>query len=247
VPIHLRARPEDYAPAVLCPGDPLRATLIAETVFDPGARCVNTERGLLGYTGTFRGQPLSVQATGMGCASAGIVVEELVQLGARRLIRVGTCGGLGAEVAMGDLIIATGASCDDTTPLRYAGMDGFAPVASPDLVASARRHADPTPPRRCHIGPVVTSGLFYDPDPNSFARWARVGHLGVEMEAAMIYAIAAVHRVEALTVAVVSDRLDDDGTSERISDEALAEAVIEMITLGALVAVDISPGAGATD
>src|SRR5829696_2765585 len=94
MPIHLRAAPDDYAPAVLCPGDPRRASYIAETCFDAGARLVNEERGMLGYTGTFDGRPISVQSTGMGCPSAGIVYEELVQLGARRLIRVGTCGGL---------------------------------------------------------------------------------------------------------------------------------------------------------
>lgn len=93
MPIHLRAEPGDYAPNVLCPGDPVRSTYIAETFFDPGFRCVNTERGMLGYTGTFEGRPISVQTTGMGCPSAGIVFEELVMLGAKRLVRVGTCGG----------------------------------------------------------------------------------------------------------------------------------------------------------
>ncbi len=96
MPIHLRADPGDYAPAVLCPGDPRRAAYIASTFFDPGWRQVNEERGMLGFTGTFDGRPISVQSTGMGCPSAGIVFEELIQLGATRLIRVGTCGGLPA-------------------------------------------------------------------------------------------------------------------------------------------------------
>ena len=87
MPIHLRAEPGDYAPNVLCPGDPVRAQYIAETFFDPGFRQVNAERGMLGFTGTFDGSPVSVQSTGMGCPSAGIVFEELIMLGATRLIR----------------------------------------------------------------------------------------------------------------------------------------------------------------
>ena len=94
MPYHVRAEPGDVAPNVLCPGDPRRAAYIAATFFDPGYRQINEERGMLGFTGTFEGRPISVQSTGMGCPSAGIVFEELIQLGARRLIRVGTCGGL---------------------------------------------------------------------------------------------------------------------------------------------------------
>ena len=100
MPIHLRAEPGDYAPNVLCPGDPLRAQYIAETFFDTGFRQVNAERGMLGFSGTFEGSPISVQSTGMGCPSAGIVFEELIMLGATRLVRVGTCGGLRDGLAM---------------------------------------------------------------------------------------------------------------------------------------------------
>ena len=94
MPVHLRGEPGDYAPAVLLPGDPRRAQYIAETFFD-APRQVNHERGMLGFTGTFEGQPVSVQSTGMGCPSAAIVAEELSQLGVERILRVGTCGGLG--------------------------------------------------------------------------------------------------------------------------------------------------------
>ncbi len=98
MPIHLRAEPGDYADAVLLPGDPLRAKYIAETFMDD-PRQVNGERGMLGYTGTFNGKPVSVQSTGMGCPTAGIVVEELAQLGAKRLLRIGTCGGLQPDLS----------------------------------------------------------------------------------------------------------------------------------------------------
>src|SRR5439155_6106734 len=102
MPIHLRAEPGDYAEACLLPGDTLRAKYIAETFMD-APRQVNAERGMLGYTGTFRGKPVSVQSSGMGCPSAGIVIEELVILGVKRILRVGTCGGLQPDMKLGDL------------------------------------------------------------------------------------------------------------------------------------------------
>jgi DeoD family purine-nucleoside phosphorylase len=236
MPIHLRAEPGDYAPAVLCPGDPRRATHIAETFFDPGYRCVNEERGLLGYTGTFEGHPISVQTTGMGCPSSGIVFEELVMLGARRLVRVGTCGGLLPTMKMGDTVVAVSASCDDETPLRYAAMQGYAPTASWNLVERAVALARATG-ARVHAGPIVTSGIFYDPDPTTFARWKRLGHVGVEMEAAMLYTVGAVKGLETLAVMTVSDVLGEDGGTERISDEELRRGVDEMMRLACRVAV----------
>ena len=139
MPIHLRAEPGDYAPNVLCPGDPVRAKYIAETFFDPGFRQVNAERGMLGFTGTFEGQPISVQSTGMGCPSAGIVFEELIMLGATRLVRVGTCGGCGKAVAMGDTVIGIAASADDQTPVAVR-RDGRASHRVP-------RSPSPRPPR----------------------------------------------------------------------------------------------------
>jgi purine-nucleoside phosphorylase len=235
MPIHLRASTGDYAPAVLCPGDPRRAAYIAETFFDPGARLVNEERGMLGYTGTFEGSPISVQTTGMGCPSAGIVFEELIMLGATRLIRVGTCGAIGEGIGMGDTIVAVAASCDDTTPLRYAEMPGYAPAASFTLVEAAARlgrEAGAT----VHVGPIVSSGVFYDPDPGKAPHWKRLGHLGIEMEAAMLYTIAAVKRVEALAIVAVSD-LVGAGTSERISDEELRRGVDVMMRIACRAAI----------
>jgi purine-nucleoside phosphorylase len=234
MPIHLRASPGDYAPAVLCPGDPRRATYIAETFFESG-RLVNEERGMLGYTGTFEGVPISVQTTGMGCPSAGIVFEELIMLGATRLIRVGTCGAIGDGVGMGDTVVAIAASSDDTTSLRYAGMPGYAPAATFGLVEAATRlgrEAGAT----VHVGPIVSSGVFYDPDPSKAPQWKRLGHLGIEMEAAMLYTIAAVKRVEALAMMAVSD-LVGEGTSERISDAELRRGVDAMLRIACRVAI----------
>jgi 5'-methylthioadenosine phosphorylase/purine-nucleoside phosphorylase len=236
MPIHLRAEPGDYASAVLCPGDPRRAKYIAETFFDPGFRLVNEERGMLGYTGTFGGKPISVQTTGMGCPSAGIVFEELTQLGVQRLIRVGTCGGLQPGMKMADTVIGLSATCDDSTPLRYADMPGYAPCATWTLVAAAVAASEANG-ATVHVGPIVSSGLFYDPDPTAFARWKRLGHKGVEMEAAMMYTIAAVKGIEALALMTVSDMLGDDGTSERISDEDLKKGVDAMMRVACEVAV----------
>lgn len=236
MPIHLRAEPGDYAPNVLCPGDPRRATYIAETFFEPGFRQVNAERGLLGYTGTFEGAPISVQTTGMGCPSSGIVFEELIMLGAARLIRVGTCGGLGDQMSMGDTVIAISASAEDATPLRYAQMNGFAPTATFGLARTAADLASGTE-ATTHIGSIVTSGVFYDPDPTAYGRWKRLGHIGVEMEAAMMYTIAAVKGIEALAVMTVSDLLGDSGDSVRISDAELARGVDAMMRLACRVAV----------
>ena len=237
MPIHLRAEAGDYAKNVLCPGDPLRAKYIAETFFDSGFRQVNAERGMLGFTGTFEGRPISVQSTGMGCPSASIVFEELIMLGATRLVRVGTCGGLGDGMSMGDTVVALAASCDDQTPLRYAAMDGYAPSATFTLAETAARLVREGGKGTVHVGPVVTSGLFYDPDPGTFARWERLGHIGVEMEAAMMYTIAAVKRIESLAIMTVSDLLGGSGETERISDEDLRAGVDQMMQIGCAVAV----------
>jgi len=237
VPIHLRVPDGAYAPNVLCPGDPRRATYIAETFFDEGATLVNEERGMLGYTGTFGGAPISVQSTGMGSPSIGIVAEELVMLGARRLVRVGTCGAIGAGVAMADTVIGMSATADDATALRYAGVPGWAPTATYDLVETAvrlSREAGAT----VHVGPIVTGGVFYEPDETLVPRWRRLGILAIEMEASMLYTVAAVHGVEALAMMTVSDLVGAaESDRERISDEDLKRGVDAMMRLACQVAV----------
>ena len=235
MPIHLRAEPGDYAPAVLCPGDPRRAAYIAESFFDPGARVVNEERGMLGYTGTFDGRPISVQSTGMGCPSAGIVYEELVQLGARRLIRVGTCGAIADGLAMADTVIGIGASAVDTTALQYTDMAAYAPTATFTLAETAARLSRDSG-ARVHVGPVITTPIFYDPDSTNVARWKRAGHLAIEMEAAMLYAVGAVHGIETLAIMTVSD-LVSTGASVRISEADLKRGVDAMMRIGCAVAV----------
>ncbi len=236
MPVHLRAEPSDYAAAVLVPGDPRRAKYIADNFFDPGARCVNEERGMLGFTGTFEGKPISVQAVGMGGASAAIYYSELIQLGATRLIRVGTAGGLGTSVRMGDTVVAVSATPDDPMTAILTAGEAHAPTGTFALVALAARLAGDQG-ARVHVGPVVTSALFYDPREGMMRRWRERGHLAVEMEVSVLYTLAAIHHLEAVALMTVSDLIGDDDTSERISDEQLKAGVDQMMRVACRVAV----------
>ncbi len=238
MPIHLRAEQGDYAPNVLCPGDPIRAQYIAETFFDPGFRQVNEVRGMLGFTGTFEGEPISVQTTGMGAPSSGIIFEELAMLGAKRFIRVGTCGAIGDGMSMGDTVIAMSAAPDDHAPRQLAGMDCIVPTATYDLVETAARLAREGTMGKVHVGPIVTAGVFYLPDWSTFALWKRTGHIAVEMEAAMMYTIAAMKGLQALALMTVSDLIgEESGDAARISDEEMKRGVDQMMEIGCRVAV----------
>jgi 5'-methylthioadenosine phosphorylase/purine-nucleoside phosphorylase len=227
MPIHLRGEAADYAPAVLLPGDPLRARYIADTFFDD-PRQVNGERGMLGFTGTFEGKPISVQSSGMGCPSAAIVVEELVQLGVKRIVRVGTCGGLAPGLALGDVIVAASAVPADHTALHYTGGEPHAPTADFDVVHAAIHEAKGTG-LRLRVGSVATSDTFYDPDHGRHQRWRDRGVLGVEMEAAVLFTIAGLRGISAGCLLVVSDLVI--GEFVRISDADLKSAVDRMTTL----------------
>jgi purine-nucleoside phosphorylase len=225
MPIHLRAEPGDYADACLLPGDPLRAKYIAETYFDD-PRQVNGERGLLGYTGTWGGKAISVQGTGMGCPGATIVFEELIQLGVRKLLRVGTCGGLQPDHALGDMIVAISAVPADSTAMHLVGNEPHCPTASWPLVHGAVHVAKETG-QPLHVGPIVSSDLFYNPDEGQYERWSRRGVLGVEMEAAALFTVGALRGVQAGCLLTVSD-IVVEGEFKRISDEELRAAVDRM-------------------
>ena len=226
MPIHVRANTGDYAEACLLPGDPLRAKYIAENYFaDPIER--NTERGMLGYTGTFEGTPVSVQATGMGCPSAAIVMEELIQLGVKRFLRVGTCGGLQLDLQLGDLIVAVSAVAADHTADNYVADEPHTPTADWELVHGAV-HAAKELDQPLRVGPIVSSDTFYDPDPERHARWSRRGVLGVEMEAAVLFTIGALRGVQAGCLLTVSDYAVHGEAIARISDDDLRAAVDRM-------------------
>ena len=225
MPIHLRAEPGDYADAVLLPGDPLRAKYIAETYLDNAVQR-NAERGMLGYTGEFEGRPVSVQATGMGCPSAAIVVEELHQLGVKRMLRVGTCGGLQPDLVLGDLIVALSAIPADATARHLVGTDQHVPTASWELVHGAV-HVAKGIDQAMRIGPIVSSDLFYNPDDGQYERWSSRGVLAVEMEAAILFTLGALRGFAAGCLLTVSDVVVE-GEFQRISDEELRAAVDRM-------------------
>ena len=218
----------DYAEACLLPGDPLRAKYIAET-FLSDVQQRNSERGMLGYTGTFNGKPVSVQSTGMGCPSAAIVIEELIQLGVKRLLRVGTCGGLQPDLELGDLIVALSAVPADGTARHYVGGEPHAPTADFELVHAAV-HSAKELGKRVRVGPIVSSDVFYDPDTGRAQRWSDRGILAVEMEAAVLFTVGALRKVQAGCLLTVSDVIVE-GEFKRITDEELRAAVDQMTEL----------------
>lgn len=227
MPIHVRAETGDYAEACLLPGDPLRAKYVAETFLE-NAEQRNWERGMLGYTGSFRGRPVSVQATGMGCPSAAIVIEELVQLGVKRFLRIGTCGGLQADLQLGDLIVAVSAVAADATAQHLVG-EPHAPTADWELVHGAV-HAAKELGRPVRVGPIVSSDLFYNPDQGQYQRWSDRGILAVEMEAAVLFTLGALRKVKAGCLLTVSDVVVE-GEFVRITDEEMKAAVDQMTEL----------------
>jgi DeoD family purine-nucleoside phosphorylase len=178
---------------------------------------------------------VSVQGTGMGCPGATIVFEELVQLGCKRLIRVGTCGGLQVSHQLGDLIVALSAVPADATATHLVGGEPHCPTASWKLVHEAvhlAKHRD----QALHVGPIVSSDLFYNPDQGQYERWASRGVLAVEMEAAALFTVAAIRGIDAGCLLTVSD-IVVEGVFTRISDDELRAAVDRMTTLALEVAV----------
>lgn len=204
---HISASPGDYAPTVLMPGDPLRARYIAESFLD-NAREITAVRNMLGFTGTYRGKPVSVQGSGMGIPSIQIYATELArQFGVTRIVRVGSCGALQDHLNLGDVVIGLAAGTDSTVNrTRFGGRD-FPAVADWELL-SAVVEAGRSRPVPVRVGPIFTSDFFYEPDgSDTFALLERYGILAVEMEAAGLYGVAAEYGIAALTVATVSDQI----------------------------------------
>ncbi|NOX68566.1 MAG: purine-nucleoside phosphorylase [Gammaproteobacteria bacterium] len=222
---HMNAAPGDFAETVLMPGDPLRAQYIAEKYFD-NPRRVTDVRNMWGFTGDYKGKPISVMAHGMGIPSVSIYCHELVRdYNVKRLIRVGSCGTTHPDVKLRDVLIAMGASTDSgVNRMRFGGFD-FAALATFSLVRDAVKAAEENDVRY-HVGNIFSADLFYTPRPEMFEVMARYNILGVEMEAAGIYPIAAEHKIEALAICTVSD---DIVNGEALSVEDRQTTFDEMI------------------
>ena len=200
---HLQGNMGDYAPVVLMPGDPLRAKFIAETYLE-NAECVNEIRGMFGFTGTYKGVPVSVQGSGMGQSSIGIYSYELYHFfGVESIIRVGTAGGVIDSVHLRDIVLAEGACTNGGYAAQYNLPGVFAPIASFRLLKTAADAAQALDiPVR--VGNVFSSDMFYD-DADSLADWKKMDVLAIEMEAAALYMNAARAAREALCICTVSD------------------------------------------
>jgi purine-nucleoside phosphorylase len=235
---HIEAEKGDFADLVLMPGDPLRARALAEGFLED-VRQVNGVRNMLGFTGTWRGAPVSIMGSGMGMPSISIYAHELYDYyGVRTIARIGTCGGLRSGMALGDLVLATAASTDSAmNRQRFNGWD-FSATADFDLLRrvwdAARRHD-----LRVRAGEVFATDYFYHPDPRFVERVQRLGVLALDMETAALYALAKYHERRALTILTVTDLI---ATGERASTRARQNAfgaVLEVV-LGAL----LEPGNG---
>lgn len=230
--IHLRAEEGDYAPVVLLPGDPNRARRISER-FDPGsARQVNEHRGMFGFTGTYRSTPVSVQTSGMGTPSLSIVVEELLRLGAKRLIRVGTCGGIAPGLKTGELVIATAACPTDGATATYLHGEAYAPAADFALTRALVDAADAAGVT-ARTGVVASVDVFYNTDDDYAKRWRERGVLAFEMEASALFFLAARGGVQAACALTVSDVLSEEVSTEEsyLPLEELDRAIDRMIEI----------------
>ena len=230
--IHIGAKAGQIAEAVLLPGDPLRAQFVAETYLeDP--ECYSRVRGMLGFTGTCNGKKVSVQGTGMGIPSISIYVHELIaEYGAKRLIRIGTCGALQEALKLGEVVLAQAACTDSAVNrIRFQGCD-FAPAASFELLLKAHQAAGQRGVA-VRVGTVLTSDTFYSDDPESWKIWARYGVLAAEMETAALYTLTAGYAVQGLSILTVSDSLV---TKETASTEQRQHSYTDMMEIALQVA-----------
>ena len=225
--IHIGAQPEEIADIVLMPGDPYRAKWAAETFLD-APKLVNQVRGMLGFTGTYKGTPVTIHGSGMGMPSLSIYVNELIRdYGAKTLIRIGSCGGMQPQVGIRDIILAMTASSISTPSLGMFKEFNFAPCADYGLLSAA---AEAARAKGCktHVGGIYSSDVFYDERPDLNEQMTRHGILGVEMEAAELYNLAARYGVRALAVLTVSDHLQ---TGEALPSDQREKSFGDMVEI----------------
>jgi purine-nucleoside phosphorylase len=233
---HIGAEAGQIAPTVLLPGDPLRAKWIAETFLEDAA-CYSEVRGMYGFTGTWQGTPVSVQGSGMGQPSMSIYVNELYrEYGVQRVIRVGSCGAVSEQVALRDVVIASGACTDSSmNRLRFHGLD-YAPVADFGLLRAAVDAAETHDDVTSHVGLIFSGDTFYNPREDLMAPMVAHGVLALEMEASALYTLAASYGRKALAICTVSDHI--------LTGEETTSAEREQ-TFGAMVDIALSAAAAA--
>lgn len=225
--VHIGAKLGDIAPTVLMPGDPYRARWAAET-FLTDAVLVNEVRGMLGYTGTWKGHPVTIQGSGMGMPSLSIYANELInQYDVQTLIRIGSCGGMQPHVGIRDVIIAMTASTITSPSSGIFREVNFAPCADFDLLQAAVTAAQKRE-TKTHIGGIYSSDVFYAERPDLDAEMVRHGILGVEMEAAELYTLAARYNRKALAVLTVSDHLQ---TGEALPSSEREQSFGDMVEI----------------
>ena len=230
---HINAKPEDFAKTVLMPGDPLRSKFIAENFLE-GARLVNNVRGIQGYTGKYKGEPVSVMASGMGMPSIGIYSYELYNFfGVENIMRIGSAGAMSESVRVRDIIIGMGASTTTNFAVQY-GLEGtFAPIADYKMLKLAVEEAERIG-ARYSVGNLLSSDIFYNANPEASKKWEKLGILGVEMEAAALYMNAAYAGKRALAICTVSDHLL---TGESLDSDARQSSFTEMMEIALNVAI----------
>jgi len=204
--IHITAKAGEIAEAILLPGDPLRAKFISEKFLE-NSKQYNEVRGILGYTGTYKGKRVSVQGTGMGIPSISIYVNELFRdYGVKRAIRIGTAGSIQERLNVRDLVIAMSACTDsNANRIRFGGRD-FAPTATFSLVKKAWETAVARG-WQAAVGPIISTDMFYTEDPEEWKLWAKFGVLAMEMETSELYTLAAKYGRECLSLLTISDHM----------------------------------------
>lgn len=224
---HIEAQAGDFAKTVLMPGDPLRAKFIAENFLDD-AKCVTKVRNMFGYTGTYKGKPVSVMGSGMGIPSASIYATELYKdYGVESIIRVGSCGAVRDDIKIRDIVIGMAASTDsNVNRQRFHNLD-FAACADYSLLKSVVDCADKLD-KPVHVGNIFSADLFYTPQPEVFATMEKYGILAVEMEAAGLYGVAAEYGKKALTVLTVSDHIKTGEQTTSAERETTFKEMIEL-------------------
>ena len=223
---HIQAEKGEIAERVLLPGDPLRAKLVAET-FLKNPRCYNETRGALGFTGEYKDERVSIQATGMGQPSMSIYATELfTQYGVTKAIRIGTAGALSEDIKLKTLILAMSASTDSALNAQYFNGFGYAPTADFELLKTAHDEAK-NEGVNCKVGSIITSDVFYDEE-QRWKMWAKYGCLAVEMETATFYLLASKYGVKALSILTISDNV---ATKEATTAKERQSSFLDMMKL----------------